>query len=404
MHIQINNPTILAILFSLYIPITSGFSLFFAHIFFLIWVSYIGISNIRFISLNTIVVSWLAFSLLIISLSTLISIDMGSRFIQDTVKVFILIFSIIILSNFKKSNELMEILIRMIIILPIVIIFYIIFVHDGSLFTYSNRFYIAFFGSPNVLGLVAGLSIVILFFFPRISIIIKTFIISIYLAIIIAGFSRAVILGLIIALFTSKKGRYILTIFFILTSITLMLLLATDIIVLPEWVLMKIGLAEGSASVGNDERHIVWNATFLQIFNSTTSFLFGNNPGGEIVELGYDKIARHPHNTYLFALWAYGIIGFIFFISSIAVVIRKTFLAKDYRHMRISLLVFYLVVFFMDTHILAGQFLLIHILILSFLFSSVKEDTSQEVINTGQPRITDLPYSDYIIKDRIVEK
>lgn len=395
MNIQINNPTILAILFSLYIPLTAGFSLFFAHIFFLIWISLISISNIRFISLNTIVVSLLAFSMLIMSLYTVISIDMGNRFIQDTVKVFILIFSVIILSNFKKSNELMEILLRMIVILPVVIVFYIIFIHDGSLFTYSNRFYIEFFGSPNVLGLVAGLSLVILFFFSRISIIVKTFTMTIYLAIIVAGFSRAVILGLIIALFTSKKGRYVLTILFILTSITLVILHATDIFVLPEWVLMKIGLAEGSASVGNDERHIVWNATFLQIFDSTTSFLFGNNPGGEIVELDYGKIAHHPHNTYLFALWAYGIIGFIFFISSITVLIRKTFLAKDYRSMRMSLLVFYLVVFFMDTHILAGQFLLIHIFVLSFLFSSAEEAPSKETMHitfsTDQPKITDLP-------------
>ncbi len=176
-----------------------------------------------------------------------------------------------------------------------------------------------------------------------------------------------------IALFASKKGRYIFTIVFILTSITLILLHITNIYVLPEWVLMKIGLAEGAISIENDERHIVWNATFLQIFDSTTSFLFGNNPGREIVELGYGKIARHPHNTYLFILWAYGIIGFIFFISSIAIVARKTFFAKDYKQMKISLLIFYFIVFFLDTHILSGQFLVIHIFILSFLFSSTKK-------------------------------
>lgn len=376
---KIKSSTALAILFSLYIPIIPGFSLFFAHIFFLIWVFFVGISNIRFISFNTLIISLFTFLLLILSLWTLIFTHMGDRFMQDTIKIFMLIFSIMILSSFKQSKELMDILHKMIIILPIVIIFYIIFVHEGSLFTYSNRFYLEFFGSPNVLGLVAGLSIIIFLFFSRISIILKIFIITFYLTIIIAGFSRAVILGFTIALFTSKKGRYVFTILLILTSIVFVFLYITNIFILPEWVLMKIGLTEGSVSVGNDERHIVWNATFLQIFDSTTSFLFGNNPGGEIVELGFDRIARHPHNTYLFSFWAYGIIGFIFFLVNIIVMVKKTFQAKNYRQLRISLLVFYLIVFLVDTHILAGQFLIIHIFILSFLLSDIKKDFSQKL-------------------------
>jgi hypothetical protein len=384
MNIKINNSTILAILFSLYIPIIPGFSLFFAHIFFLIWVFFVGISNIRFISFNTLIVSLLAFSLLILSLWTSIFTDMGDRFIQDTIKIFILIFSIIILSNFKQSDELMDIVHKMIILLPIVIIFYIIFVHDGSLFTYSNRFYLEFFGSPNVLGAVSGLSIIILLFFSRISRILKIFIITFYLAIIIVGFSRAAILGLTIALLTSQKGRYAFTILLMLISIVFVFLYVTDIFILPEWVLIKTGLAEGEASIDKDERFIVWNATFLQIFNSTTSFLFGNNPGGEIVELGYGKIARHPHNTFLFAFWAYGIIGFIFFLASIIAMVKKTFQTKNYRQLKISLFVFYLIIFLMDTHILAGQFLIIHIFVLSFLLSDTKKDFFTKTIHTHQ--------------------
>ena len=369
MNININNPTILAILFSLYIPFFPGFSLFFAHIFFIVWVFIVAISNARFISLNILLISIFAFFILVMSIYNVIFIDMGDRYIQDTIKIFMLVFSVIILSSFKSSHELMKILLGMIIILPIVIIFYIIFIHDGSLFTYSNRFYIKFFGSPNVLGLVAGLSLIIIFFSTKISSIVKIFIIVLYAAIIILGFSRSVIIGLMLAMMTSKKGLYTLMLVTTLIAIVLVILHITNIYILPDWVLMKIGLAEGAASIGNDERHIVWNATLLQIFDSTTSFLFGNTPGKEIVELGYGKIAKHPHNTYLFSLWAYGLIGFIFFIFSILVMIKNVFSSKEYRQMKISLLIFYLTVFLMDTHILAGQFLIIHIFILSFLFS-----------------------------------
>ena len=346
MNIQKNNPTILAILFSLYIPIIAGFSLFLGHVFFLFYVFFMAASNNKPISLNIIKVGFLALSLLILSIITLFFVDMGIRYIQDTVKIFILVFSVIILSNYKTPNELLDVLIRMIMIFPFVLIFHVLFVHNGSLFTYSNRFYLPFFGSPNVLGSISCLCIIILIFFKNISVITKSFSLIIYFSIVILGLSRAAILSLVLSLFTSKKGQHLLLMLFVLISITITLSYLIDINIIPDWVLIKTGLTNSYNPATDDGRRVIWNATFLQIFDNTYSFLFGNNPGGTIIELGKERIVKHPHNTYLFVFWAYGIIGFMFFIVSIMTAIRKTFCAKDHRTLRISLLVFYLVVFY----------------------------------------------------------
>ncbi len=372
----------LAVAFSLYIPLKENFSFFYGHISFLIWIAIVLLINLKYLSKSILISTSITIILLLLTLWLALFINTGDRFIQDTIKIFIYIFSIIILSHFIKPQDLLEILLNMIILLPFILTYYIIFEMNTDLFSYADRLYLPYFGSPNVLGAVAALSILVLFNSFNISNIIKNILIIFYSSIIILGFSRAVILGLLAAIILDKKGRKVLIYLFLISLFSIIILLSFNIIDIPTWVYVKLGLLEGDVSIYQDARLIVWQATLQQIFNNSLSFILGSLPGkGVIILPGHTEMTMHPHNTYLFVIWAYGVIGFILFLLSLTIAIHKLYNEKIYYRLKKALLIFYIIVFTMDTYILAGQFLIIHTLIWSFLFSNYNISKKQKFSN-----------------------
>lgn len=327
--------------------------------------------NFKEIPKQTILFISLAISLLLMSIWISLFIDTGSRFLQDNMKIFIYVFSIIIIAPLINSKILLNILQGMTIILPFVLIFYILYIIDTDLFSYADRLYLPYFGSPNVLGSIAAICILILFFSKNILNIIKIIFISFYSSIVVLGFSRAVIIGLVIVFIINRQGRKVLTYLTIILLFLILILLSLNLITIPDWVFIKLGMMDGTVSIYEDARLIVWNATLTQIFDSTSSFLFGSLPGKGIIILpGHINMTMHPHNTYLFVLWGYGIIGLVLFLTSIIFLIYKLQNESTYGDLKKSLLLFYIIVFLMDTYILAGQFLILHILVWSFLYSN----------------------------------
>lgn len=362
---------LLAILFSVYLPLIQNFSFFYSHVFFILWIIVIFVNNYQKLPKKMIRILFISVLFLVLTIWLSIFIDVGDRFLQDNVKIFIYIFSITILSSLVKTKTLMSILQGMIIILPFVLIFYILFQMQTNLFSYADRLYLPYFGSPNVLGAIAALCIIILYFSNNISIFIKVVLILFYSLIVILGFSRAVILGIIVALALNKKVRMNLIYLSIILLFLAIVLLSFNIINIPDWVYIKLGLMDGAVSVYEDARFIVWSATFSQIFDNYLSFIFGTLPGKGIVVLpGHVDMTMHPHNTYLFVIWSYGIIGLLLFLTSLFFLVYKLHKEDTLSDLKKTLLLFYLIVFFMDTYILAGQFLIFHVLIWSLLYST----------------------------------
>lgn len=364
-----------ALAFSVMLPIFSGWYFYWGQFFFIFWVFTLFVCG-RF-DIKSLIVFLAIISYFLFNATYNLSIDnAGYRFLQDSVKVFVIVSSVYIITK-NVSFCFIRLLIKyMIKIFPIIFFSFFFFIKSDDWFSYSGRLYDPLFGSPNVLGVFCSLAVLyILAFKETLSTLLFFVLLAFYVIILFAGFSRAAIIALCFSIpFLLNSRDFLFLITFAIFAIFAILFFMDISQYLPSWVLRKSDIINDIKETGGSNRLMIWGEAIAMQLDSVSSFLFGGGPGRVITTLKYGGIVDHPHNFYLFIFWAYGLIGFVLFFfiwMGLFFSLLKYFKWNSAKFL-CSLFVFYTLIFLMDTHILSSQYLVQHILFLSMIFSFLR--------------------------------
>lgn len=376
---------ILSIFFCAFIPIIPGWNFFYGHIFFALWCGWIGVLSLNH---NEAKKTLAAFSAILI-LTTFYCIHFyfsgnEHRFSQDSAKIIFFLTLLAITTSASNTITLQILFRNFIILFPFVFAARFLFFKEGDWFEYSGRLYDDLFGSPNVVGTFCGLAIIFIIFYraflsqpARIALIIF------YSLLIILGFSRSAIIATTLSVFLLFNIKIKLaTLLFVTLLTTFLLLTDNQSLSGPDWILQKANILKDIAETGGSGRIHLWLLSIEKTFSNINIIFFGQGPGRVIEYMDYDKIADHPHNFYLFILLGYGLPSLVVFL--VGWVFLLILAAKIYykgNKLPLSLIAFYSISFSFDTHILASQFIVPHILVLSILFQITTARISQKTLS-----------------------
>lgn len=368
--------TIIAILFAslifLDIEVVSGVKLYWSHIIMLL---VIGLLYFSFLMKEPDAIVYLFFGLILLVFfwfSALVN-GPGERFKSDFIKTFIYIFGAYALTKTFNSDELYKILKY----LSIFYIFYLIhsYLMAKDAFLYAGRLLLEEGGSPNALASVLGALIILLLFELERKFNLTIFLIFMaYNLFLLLTLSRACILALLSAFVLTKWRSKIIIYPAIAGGIIILISIMFfnyQRFIENSNLMEKADLYTSAVETGGSNRFAIWMETLQQYFETPSAWLLGFGAGRTIMSFNYllfTKTVYHPHNTYLYALYCFGIIGFIFLCIFIINAYKKI-KTDNYGSLRKLLLIYYLVIFCFDAHLLAAQVVIPHLLILSFLFS-----------------------------------
>lgn len=352
----------------MFVPIFSGWNFFWGHLIFLMWV--FGTCFFSFLHSKSGALSYLLCTLfLFLFLMSSLVQNQDLKAFPDTIKIFLLIFSVVVLVYSVERGTLVAVLSSALSVFPLVFLIYFLFLKTDGLFSYSGRLYDPRFGSPNVVGVFCGLALIFLFYFKdKFFSLVWFFLVFFYLIVIFLGFSRAAILGVfLVFLWSSRKSILALfSVFGVAVGIFAMLffLLASD---LPGWVLQKANIISDIKETGGSNRLAIWSSVVNSLGHDPIGLIFGAGPGREVYRLEYATV-HHPHNFYLFVIWAYGVIGALIFLTLwSAVFFRVFFGSRKPSNFSSGLFIFYSFMFMVDTHLVGGQYLTLHALFFALM-------------------------------------
>lgn len=384
----------LSLLFQIFVPIYDNWYFMWAHVFFIGWVFFLTFkSDIkRGVDILTPLCTITVFILYGLIHSTL---DIGPRYYQDSVKVIIFIIGVALISSRVGMESLLYLTKKYITIFPFVFLGYFFFLKQDEWFQYSGRLYDPLFGSPNVLGAFCAAAIIFIVRFRNMfSILGYVLGGGFYLTILALGFSRASIIGLIVALALSGR-RKVLTALCVVMFFSLLgaLVIFQFGDVLPEWVFTKGNVAKDISETGGSNRIDIWIPAISNTLNNPMLFAFGGGPGRELDFTAFGLKITHPHNFYIFTFWAYGILGLLFFLLFwIRIGFRtiKSPAKSIHKSGLFAIFLYYTAIFFMDTHLLASQYLVPHIFLISIITVAAFDKNSSLRKNPTQSHHTPL--------------
>ena len=361
----------LGFLFAVFVPVLDGWYLLWGHVFFIVWVLFRSVT--KKITSRALLLFSVVFLLFVINFFLGVFNSEGHRFVQDSLKFFMLVYSVFVISQTCSRDDVVRALRVYCIVFPVYFLVFFLFFKEGDWFSYSGRMYDPLFGSPNVLGVFCSLAIIFLLRFGReMPFFIFLSLIGFYSFVLLMGFSRAAIISLLVALFFLVKRKSSLFFFFGLILSGFLAVFAVGDLAVPDWVYTKSNIVEDIQSTGGSNRLMIWRMAIEMIVKDPITLFFGGGVGRVITTLGYGGVVDHPHNFYLFVAWGYGFLGFMVFILSWFYAFFMAFKAssRGVDSFSMALFVFYSLAFCMDTHILAGQYFVPHVFFLAMLFLS----------------------------------
>lgn len=364
----------------LYIPLMSDKNIFFSHAYligFLIMLCHTYKKSIS--SVIEILIAIIILSLVLVSAAYN---GLGERFASDYIKICFYVFGVYFVSKSLPSEDLYRIayMLARLYILTMPLYMLIYYLQEGSLFSFSGRLYLDYYGSPNAFASVAGAFLLVLFL-SKDKVNYRDPLIWAYLLILYLAFSRAVIVAIffstVIYLFM-KRYNYSQFIGYLLAAVLLVLSGALFV------VMFKYGgsIDGVSSSVlthavekGDSNRLYLWNLSIQQMLDAPSMWLFGFGPGQVLTEFVYggrSHLIYHPHNTYIYLIYSMGFIGgggviFMWLLAGRGAL-------KKYNSQRnikmIVLFVYYSLIFLFDVHLSASQVIPYHLFILAYLYSN----------------------------------
>ncbi|MGX1123212.1 O-antigen ligase family protein [Pseudomonas sp. HLS-6 TE3448] len=359
----------LGFLFAIFVPVLDGWYLMWGHVFFIFWVFFSFVA--KKITSQALLLFGFVFLLFVINFFVGVLGSEGHRFVQDSLKFFMLIFSVFVISQTCPRDDIVRILKGYCIFFPVCFLIFFLFFKEGDWFSYSGRMYDPLFGSPNVLGVFCSLAIVFLLRFKReMPFFVFLLLVGFYGVVLLMGFSRAAIISLLFSLFFLVRKKLSLLFFLSLILTAFLVIFAVSDVAVPDWVYTKSNIVEDVQATGGSNRLMIWRMAIEMIVKDPMALFFGGGVGRVITTLEYGGVVDHPHNFYLFIAWGYGFFGFVIFILSwfYAFLLALKASSRDADSFSIALLVFYSLAFCMDTHLLAGQYFVPHVFFLAMLF------------------------------------
>lgn len=360
-----------------FFPVVNGKQIFLSH---LIFFAFCLLSVIRFLSVKNRV---LFYGLVLVSLVSLVAtffsaryMGGGDRFEEDYVKVLIYFILVPLLARTYSPDFFSSVLQWFFSFFPICFLL-IVYFFDGDAFSYSGRFYIEQFGSPNVFGVFAALALICLIFSGGwiLGNFVRAVLILFYVLILVITASRAAMLGVFLAFFLSGVRSYSRLFAYVMLFACLALLMSAFIFLFAGseiLALQKFNFYEDITEKGMSYRFDVWRESFLQWWSAPPlAWLFGYGPGRVIMVLfAVEAPILHPHNTFLFFLYSYGLFGFVIFTAWLFWISKSAVLydGGNGRLVRATTF-FYVFIFAFDVHLSASQFLPFHVVFLSLLVS-----------------------------------
>jgi O-antigen ligase len=367
---------ILLLLFN--VKVVDKYFFYYSHIMilcylFIIYCKYIlrsNAANIYFIMVVT---------FLMLNLLSAYTNGIGERHYNELFKIVVYLFGCYVLVNELNSFELYKI----VKIYAYLFLFYLLFVlytSSSNLFSYAGRLYLEETGSPNALGSVIGIFIIILIDELNKKFNIAKFIIFIsYMIFIILGCSRSVLVALIISLLIIKtKLKFIL--YFIIAGIIGVIILSNFIDI--ESFIQKANVVNrvmGSDIEKDPEigRLNIWKKTINDFISTPSAWVFGFGVGKVILYknyIAYERTIYHSHNTYLYSLYSFGIVGLVGFCTILYLIYMRIRRSSFFK-LKMTIFAYYLINFLFDVHIVSTQIVIPHLIAISFLASK------DEVVN-----------------------
>lgn len=358
-----------ALFVSFMVPLVPGLHFFVGHIVFLV---FLFVYSFREgVDYKVFVIGASVLLLLAgISILQIIFFEVGVRFFNDNVKFFFLLSLIVICLSMKSIYPIYRLIKHLVAIFPLIFLSYLIVVFDGSAFSYSGRFYVPYFASPNVLGVLCSLCIIYLWFFrSSYPVLLFYLLFFFYFCVLLLGFSRAAIIALFLSVAIAYGVRGLFGAFLLMVLGMTCFLFLGYLDFLPNSIIEKANVIEDVRETGGSNRIGIWIDSISSQLGSLPELLIGGGPGRVIKILEYGGVVNHPHNFFIFLFWSYGIVFFMVFIVLwilfFIVVLNRN--AGGEKRFLVSLFWFYSLIFMMDTHVLASQYIVFHSIFLSIL-------------------------------------
>lgn len=356
------------------ISLSPGTQFYASHIFFFLFLLFIALHRAQKKISPTPLIYGTIFSIVfLLGIFSAHYNSPGDRVINDSIKLIYYAMGISVAITYLKLEDVRLLLSKIILVFPLV--FLIVISTYGELFTYSGRLFTDQTGSPNVLGVAAALSLMFILYekenlFGHTA---KPILILFYTTLLVLTASRAAILAFLISYAIYCFG-FIRSIF--ASSILLIILFfispymshLADSLSLPA--LHKFDLWTDLNEKGGSYRLDIWAESISQWANNSSAWLFGYGPGKVIMYLygENDGAIYHPHNTFLFFLYSFGLFGFFAFTIGLTSFLATAATRHPTNRPLHSFITFYLVIFFFDTHLTSSQFLVFHSLFICMLF------------------------------------
>ena len=374
-----------------FVPILPGMQFFISHIMLLFFIVF---SSFKVYKKDSVYV-YLLISFLILLGVFLSSIfhGIGERFVSDYIKIVLYISGIVIISQAYSATYLSRVFATYIRYFPIIFIVIMFFNMGDDFFSYSGRFYLDVFGSPNAFGIVAGISLIYLIFNQEADSsslgIINILLIIFYLFILLITVSRGAVLGLLFVLIFTPYKKYLLL--FLLFSVIAFLLFVSfiDISTIESPIVNKLNLYEDFVEKGGSYRTLVWYEYISDFMFSPGAWLYGFGPGKVIMtHFGTEAPIYHPHNTYLYALHSFGLFGFFGFLYYLYCLFSRL-KVLSYHSVYLYMLLYYLFIFLIDVHLSSSQFIPMHVVVLAMITSAskIKRVNVKYLNNSNIPQI-----------------
>lgn len=366
----------------LFFPVIPGKQIFLSHVLFLLFcvISVVGSiftkNKLGFYVLFLLVLALLGASFLSAQVE-----GVGERFDEDFVKVLLYFVFIPLLCRIY-SEGFFAVTVQWFFLLFPLAFFAVILTYSGDLFSYSGRFYVEQFGSPNVFGVFAALALIYLFLVERwpFGVFLRVILVVFYVGILMVTASRSAMLGVFFACFLSGVRSYLK-----LSMLLLVFLVSIGVLSISVYffvdsefsVLQKFNLYEDFTEKGMSYRFDVWTESLRQWWDGAPSvWLFGYGPGKVILTLFSTEVpVLHPHNTFIFFLYSYGFLGFFIFLSWVVYMLACSisYSGRNGRLVR-GVLFFYAFIFMFDVHLSASQFIPFHVIFISYMASILKSE------------------------------
>jgi hypothetical protein len=327
---------------------------------------------------------WRTIVLVVLSgLPILISAINGSAFVsqgrewEDSLKIVLLLVIMISVVELGRVEWTLHALILLIYIIPAVVMGYLITANSADLWSYSGRFYLPYFGSPNSFGIVCAIGIIVIVATRRSGRkLADCAIILAYAALMIVGTSRGALIALtvsMLALSTQKSWRLVLVSVLVGSALFVVYPYAFrgDGAQLPA----KFDLVSDVHTSGGSGRVEIWSRVIDTVFAAPWSFMAGGGAGRVIGFTDSGAEINHPHNFFLFVAWAYGSVAFLAFVGLWSWVgmrivyesINGGGYNRQLNSLGIALWTLYSISFMVDCHVLAAQWIGFHGLALGLL-------------------------------------